>query len=485
MTKDIAGAVRDFFGVQSAKPYRGKDITLGTYSSVGSGLSGRLKPGDPDDFLKLLEQRVNRKSPAMPARGSKRGRMAPSRRSTKRKAPRGKKRSIKRKAPIRKSTKRKKRKVSAKSKSVSLTVGTARSRIVDHSSTPHTHAAYEAFNSIGARDQFMKPIAQAMLLHYMHRVGDYRLNSSVVPERYFEAATVANPQIATWSQMKINFVFPAHPTDQSPVDITIDAQSGDLSRSLDDMTDSLATALVAQAKVGRRISQVTMFRSNNCIVCDTNAGRNVIELSSSAIMKIQNVTLADSTPTGDDSGDRCSVLNIHRNPLNGLAYSFKNAQPKFKHGYMLSKVQSEQDALIPLLNPYQTRYPGVGTVSTMGSDAGSEWKVPPSNPSIMFANSSGKTSVAISPGGHKSFFLKEYYSGPINSCIDRYFPLVAFDGKVDPIVPGGSCMIVGLKPQYRTSTSEKINLEVEHTYTYAARMTRGKMSIMPMPVTLA
>jgi len=455
-----------------------------------------LKPGTADDFANLrkfieLNKQTNtprskqarRNFGPMPARGSKRGRMAPSRRSTKRKAPRGKKRTIKRKAPIRKSSKRKKRKVSAKSKSVSLTVGTARSRIVDHASPQHTHAAYQAFSSIGSRDQFMKPIAQSMLLHYMHRVGDYRLNSSVVPERYFEAATVANPQIATWSQMKINFVYPGYATDYYPTEVTIDAQSGDLSRSLDDMTDSLATALLARAKDGHRISQVTMFRSNNCIVCDTNAGRNVIELSSSAIMKIQNVTLADSTATGDDSGDRCSVLNIHRNPLNGLAYSFKNAQPKFKHGYMLSKVQAEQDVIVPLSLPYETRYPGVGETATMGSAGGAEWKIPPTNPSIMFSNFSGKTSVAIQPGGHKSFSLREYYSGPINSCLDRYFPVTP--SQVDAMVPGGSCMLIGLKPQYRTSTSEKIQLETEHTYTYAARMTRGKMSIMPMPVTLA
>ena len=478
-----ADAINSFIR-QDYKPYYGKESTLGTFSTVGSGRSGRLKPGDPDDFLKLLEQRANRSSPSMPARGSKRGRVAPSRRSTKRKAPRGRK-TIKRKAPIRKSTKRKKRKVSSKAQSVSVTVGTARSRIVDHASVGYTHAAYEAFSSIGSRVELMKPIAQALLLHYMHRVGDYRLNSTVVPERYFEAATVANPQIATWSQMKFMFLSPTIASDANTNEITLDAQSGDLSVSLDAMTNSLAAAIFLQVKLGRRLSQVTVFRSNNCIVCDTNAGRNVVEFSCSAVLKLQNVTLADSVATGNDSGDRCSATNIHRNPLNGLTYSFRNAQPILKQGYKLSKVQAEQDVILPLEAAYSSRYAGIDATPTLGSAAGTEWRVPPVRPSTMFTNVGAKSSVSIQPGSHKTYSMKEYYSGPINSMFNRYFPVLSTLVTYPVPTPGGSSMMVCLKPQYRTSTSENIQLETEHSYTYAARVTRGKMSVMPMQVHLA
>ena len=470
MTKDIAGVVRDFFGVSSAKPYRGNDTTLGTFSTVGSGRSGRLKPGDPDDFLKLLEQRVNK----MPSRP--RPRRAPGR-SSKRKAPRGKKRTIKRKAPIRKSTKRKKRKISPKS--VKLTTGTARKRIHDHTSQGRNHAQYQSFSSIGRKENVMDIVAKAMILHYMHRVGDFRATEDVVPVGNVAAATDANPVNSTWTSMIIKFTFPGIQSDVDDSSITVTGGA----QSVTQMTTSLAGDLFTQAKAGRRVAQVTMFTTDSaghtmCVLNDTNAGRNIIEFASSAQMKLQNVTLADST---DTSGDKCSVMNIHRNPLDGQVYTFKNAVPKLKHGYMLSKTQGEQDLLRTLQFAFNvTSAAGVSDANL--ASAGDEWNSPPRTMSTMFMNAKGKSPCAIHPGGHKTFYQKEFYSGPINSFFDRYIPSVsgASTGFGETVPPGGSCMMVGLKPKYRTSTTEDIKLEIEHTYVYQSRMTKAKMSPMPM-----
>lgn len=488
-----ADAVNSFIR-QDYKPYYGKESTLGTFSTVGSGRSGRLKPGDPDDFLKLLEQRVNRESPSMPSRPRRAPRRATGR-SAKRKAPRGSKRSIKRKAPIRKSTKRKKRKVSAKSKSVSLTVGTTRSRHVDHTSVSYTHCAYEAFSSVGAKDQFIKPIVQALLLHYMHRVGDYRNSPSVVPEQANDDPTIANPVICTWDSMQIAFVTPGVASDTDSTTVTLLTShvvgGNTVAKTLVEMTNELATDILINLKIGRRIAQVLMFRyassaiasGSTCILCDTNAGRNIVEVSSSALLKVQNVTLADSAADGVDSGDRCNAMNIHRNPLDGFAYTFRNCEPRFKHGYTLAKTQDEQDIIQQLSQPYSTRYAGLNAITSLPS-AGSEWLVPPPAPSTIFTNFAGKVKVGVSPGSHKTFALKEFYSGPINSLFARYFP--DSTGAVNPgTYPGGTSMLIGLKPKYRTSTSESIKLETEHTHTYAARMTRGKMSVLPMQTLLA
>ena len=471
------------------KPYYGKDTLLddGSRKSGARNVTGGIRQRT-DDPYSWIEQRANSKKPtSMPPRGIKRGRMAGTGRSYKRKAPRAKKRSIKRKAPIRKSSKKKRKVVS---KSVPLTVGTTRSRIVDHASVTYTHAAYESFSSIGAKGEFMKPVAEALLLHYMHRVGDYRNNvNTVMMPPTGGVADIAYPVIATWHSMVLKFTSNAYPTDsrEDTHIILATAVGSGTAKTLAVMTIDLAGELLDQVKQGRLLASVAMYRNDgtaaNCILCDTNAGRNIVQVSSSALLKLQNVTLADSVATGDNAGDRCSVFNIHRNPLNGYAYSFKNCVPVLKEGYKISKTQAQQDVIVPMTDPYATRYAGVSATPTLAA-AGQEFIIPPSVPSTIFANVSGKSAASIQPGSHKTFSLKESFNGPINKFFTRYFtPYLGVS--VSAVAPGGTSMIIGLKPQYRTSTSEDISLETEHTYTYAARMTRGKMSMMPMQNTLA
>jgi hypothetical protein len=449
----------------------------GGFQSVGPGLVGSLFSHSnlTDDFDKLL-QRINR---PMPARGSKRGRMAPSRRSVKRKAPRGKKKTIKRKAPIRKSTKRKKRKVS--SKSVPLTVGTCRSRKFDHESSPpsgqtRVNASYHSFSSIGAKAEMFKMVAQAMLVHYMHRVGDYRANPSTVPA---DPGTDANPTESTWASMTFKFI--SHGI-QSGADFQNTVVNG-YTATLDAATAQLAAGLLEAAVSGRRLAQVTVQRSSSiapeCVLNDIYAGRNIIQFSCLAQLKLQNVTPADDS--GAVNCDVNSAMNIHRNPLDGFAYNFRNAVPKLKLGYLLGKTQTQQIALRQLEWTYETNTSGVKDFD-LGAQ-GPEFVAPPPNPSTIFSNSSGKDRIGIAPGGHKSFSMKEHFEGPINSFLDKYTSAQVALGAtagLDVVPPGGSCMLIGLKPKYRTSTSENIKLEIEHTYTYSARMTRGKLNVMPM-----
>lgn len=472
------------------------DRTLdGGFQSVGPGLVGSLFPNSnrTDDFDKLL-QRINR---PMPARGSKRGRMAPSRRSVKRKAPRGKKRSIKRKAPIRKSAKRKKRKVS--SPSVPLTVGTARKRIYDHTTVTYNHAHYQAFSSIGAKASMLEMVAQGLILHYMHRCGDYRANAAVSPHDGVDAPTDAKPTMNTWGIM--TFLFTTQGTQNYTDDETFSLPARNtgttIAATIDELTALLSVSLLAQAKAGRRLANVTVYRipssgSNQCILNDIYAGRNHVEFSSLAQLKLQNVTDAD---TAVDGCDRQSALNIHRNPLDGLVYKFKNAVPKMKQGYILSKTSDQQLAIRSLSWTYASETSGISPIGTNGGTAAvqtygdtglsqfNEWKAPPPTPSTIFTNFAGKDRVAIAPGSHKTFSMKEFYKGPFNSFLDRYFPTSQASNAANSeiIPPGGSCMMVCLKPKYRTSTSEDIKLETEHQYTYQCRISRSK--IMPLPMT--
>ena len=442
-----------------------------------------------DDFEKLL-QRIN----SMPARGSKRGRMAPSRRSTKRKAPRGRK-TIKRKAPIRKSTKRKKRKVS-KPKSVPLTVGTCRKRIFDHEASTYNHSNYSSFSSIGKKADLMDMVAQSILVHYMHRCGDYRANKFVVPsgDQKGDAGSAGLGVTSTWSKMKFDFLGQGA-SSVGYNDDTFDLTGG--TATLDTMTGLLSAELLSQASYGRRLSQVTVFRGDGdtpqCILSDVSVGRNHIDVSCSAKLKLQNTTEADAPAlaSGDYNAgqvcDRTSAFNIHRNPLDGLAYTFRNAVPRFKMQYLIGKTVPERAALELVSNDPSTNHGGINTVDFAAN--GNEWKAPPPTPSTMFTNISGKKSaVSVAPGGHTSFSLYEHYKGPVNSFFDRYFASRGLSGTasnpVDVLPPGGSSMLIGLKPKYRTGATEDIKLQLEYTFTYAARFSRAKLMLMPMETDL-
>jgi hypothetical protein len=489
MTKDIAGVVRDFFGVSSAKPYRGKDTTLGTYSSVGSGFSGRLKPGDPDDFLKLLEQRAN-KMPARPRRAPR----GASSRSSKRKAPRGKKRSVKRKAPIRKSTKRKKRKVS---KGVSLTVGTARERRVDH----HTYgtasglvsnaALYIPMNSIGPKEEMLEMVAQALLLHYMHRTGDYRANTSMVP--LVAQAAASSAQSTTWSYIRFHFCSLASTSDADYFDVWSWYDGSSVAeQTLKAMSTRLAGGLLAQATHGRRLTQVSVYRDvssvssatdDQCILLDISAGRNVLEFTSKASLKMQNVTPADVVHSDAQTCGHDNALNINRNPLDGLVYKFRNQVPKFKMQYLISKLDTPRKELSTLSDCYATHEAGIAPLNLPAY--GDEWKVPPPSPSTIFSNYSGKTGISIAAGGHATQYMSESYKGPVNSFFERYFPIRASATVEFEVPPGGSSLMVCLKPKFRNSSQANLKIEAEIDHTYCARVSRAKLTPLPMNTILA
>jgi len=463
------------------------DRTLdGDFQSVGPGLVGSLFPhsNPTDDFDKLL-QRINR---PMPARGAKRGSMAPYSRSTKRKAPRGKKRTVKRKAPIRKSTKRKKRKVS---KGVSLTVGTARERRVDHVAYSAAKALYIPMNSIGPKEEMLSMVSQALLLHYMHRAGDYRANVSMIPTQT-SGFPVGSSHAATWSFIRFHSVSAASTNDAT--DFSVDSYTSDanVQRTLSAMTSDLATKLLAMVKAGRRLSHVTMFRNvdnfaahtdDQCILSDISAGRNVVEFTCKAVLKMQNITPADVTHSDAQTCGHDNALNINRNPVDGLVYNFKNAVPKFKMQYLISKTDTQRTAIDALSDCYSTHEAGIAPVDLVAQ--GDEWQVPPPAPSTIFSNFSGKSSIGIAPGSHKTMSLYESYKGPVNSFLDRYFPILLAAGNAFDVPPGASSIMVCLKPKYRNATQADVKVEAEIDHTYCARVSRAKLTPLPMNTVLA
>lgn len=469
-------------GLVKEKPYDSSKK-----SGARNVTGGIRKP--TDDFGKLLQQ-INR---PMPRRATKRGRMAPSRR----KAPRVKK-TYKRKAPKRKSTKRKKRKVS---KGVTLTVGTSRMRKIDHTeykvhaSATAGAALYVPFNSIGKKDEMLKSVAQSMLLHYMHRVGDYRANVQMEPVGGAIAES-GSAQLVTWSKMHFYYLTVGATSEIGSSAIESTDSSTGAAYALDNLTDQLALVLRDFARFGRRLSQVQVFRADHtgvsttthsCILQDISAGRNVIEFSCKAQLKIQNTTPADATHTGAETCGHDNAMNIHRNPLSGLVYNFRNAVPKFKMQYLVTKTDAQRNHLDGLSNCYSTAAGGVDVPEFALN--GSEWLVPPPAPSTIFSNVGSKSTVSIAPGGHKSFSLGESYKGAINSFMDRYLPRTS-DGSSSylgsfEVPPGGSCMMIGLKPTYRNAAQVQSEVQGEVSHIWHSRISRARLSPMPMANVLA
>lgn len=436
-----------------------------------------------DDFEKLL-QRINK----MPARPRRAPRRAPSR-TSKRKV-RGKKRTIKRKAPVRKSTKRKKRKVS---KGVSLTVGTARERRLCHVQyTAAQKALYIPVNSIGPKDTMLMMVAQSLLLHYMHRVGDYRANVTMVPTGELSSEVTADGyQVATWSQMTFHFAALGSGTaDVSSFKVWAYFQGGTFAmQTLEMMTHTVKTGLLTQIQAGRRLSGVSVFRGQTfnsskqptehiAILQDISAGRNVLEFTCKSAIKMQNITPADVTHSDAQTCGHDNALNINRNPLDGLVYKFRNQVPKFKMQYLISKPAGIRNILDDITDCYSSHKAGIAPINLVAY--GDEWGAPPPAPSTIFSNLSGKSPISIGPGAHKTLGMSESFKGPVNSFFEKYFPIRLSAGNAFEVPPGGNCMIIGLKPKYRNGTQQPIKVEAEIDHTYAARVSRAKLTPLPM-----
>lgn len=269
------------------------------------------------------------------------------------------------KRTIRKSSKKRK---TSKKKNVSLTVGTARERRVEHRAVEDNHCAYVAFSSVGERAKQLKMVSQAILLHYMHRVGDYRASKTMSPDGIYSTASqipTDTGQMSCWSSMIFQFITlnTSGSTASSVADqFELFSYSGtsqtavSAHRTLTELTDLLNDELFTQFQAGKRLSSVIVTRGGPhqngwAVLNDISAGRNIIEFSSKAKMKIQNTTNADVGSLGDVC-DRQNALSINRNPVDGLAYTFKNQVPLFKAQYLVSKDDTVRDALDDLQNSY-------------------------------------------------------------------------------------------------------------------------------------
>lgn len=465
----------------------GDDGFFSVFGDFSNYISGKKKGGfgKYDKVIdRTLEEIPNKKSSSktssMPAR-RKFGPKTTSRRKYSTSYVRSSNKKRKRTYKPKKSLKKRK-KTYKKKTSVPLTCGTSRQRFARHQALPNaaagTNVAYAAFSSIGERGKQSRGLAEAVLLYYMRKVGDVRASHVHVDD-------------ATWHEMAFTWIHKNTISTTEATD-TLESHTGSFEASppknLNAMVSELAVIFRDRAQEGMHLARVVIRRRDvkstdlnqyiqRDIYNDVAAGTNIISFSSKSVFKIQNTTEADFT------SDRANMMNIHRNPLDGYAYKFKNQIPQLKSVYLAAKDDTDRAALDNMTNCYSSALGGVTIPNEMAFQE--EFKIPTNTPSVMFNNVMGKTRTSIQPGGHKSFYLSELYTGTINQYVDRYFHTadVASDN-MGKIPPGGSCMVIALKPTYRTSGTEDISLECEHDIMYQHYVKTGKKTPLPIMNTI-
>lgn len=382
---------------------------------------------------------------------------------------------------------------------VPVAKGTSRRRYVDHAQVEASHCLYTVFNDMGPRGEFIKTLAESILLHYMHRVGDFRVNlrDAALGPTTFQTTTTSGT-VSTWKTMRLQWRL-RRPGTESMLFFDLDAWSlpdhaitGDdpaVHATFTSLVDDLASNLLLRCEAGYELASITMFRGDRSmkfdgsylnhiidtpILHDTSAGRNIFKFSAAVKFKIQNTTDADAET------DIHNKDNIHANPLDGLVYKFKNLVPKIQPSFMSSIDTTSANVLNNLESQLSSSITGVDAVA-LSTICDQQFHVPPPLPYTIFANSAGRSKILIKPGEHRTLSLRETFSGSVNQFFRRYIgDRVYTNGERGDMPPGGNCLMIALKPTFRTGTNEDLEIQYEVDRTLHGLIQRKKLTTIPI-----
>lgn len=373
-------------------------------------------------------------------------------------------------------------------KTVKIGPRTSRLRYVDHIERTANHAVYAGFNDVGPVEHLCRSAAEAFLLYYMHKMGDTRANQNValVGVASGGAGDYHDSEI-TWGRMRLiwrnkNSAPPTESYAEDDIDHATVSGGVVTVQTFNQMATDLATIFMDRASGASELASVTIFEfdrtgSNPSMVRprlhDVDAGRHVLQFEAKAKFKIQNTTAADA------ASDTHNKDNIHANPLDGLVYKFRNRVPKFNAGWMESLQDSTAEALNNLENTQTGSVPGLSYVDLAAQE--DVFKVPPPAPYTLFSNSAGRSKILIKPGEHRVLTLKENFEGSVNSFLRKYVPLdIRGDHPNRRVPPGGNCLLIGLKPTFRTGTNEDLEIQTETDRYFAAVLKPRKLTVLPI-----
>lgn len=392
----FTGGVRNFFGVSSAKPYRGRDQTLGTFSSVGSGRSGRLKLGyNPDTTISSIEKRANMstRKPTRRGKGPSRRNFGPvvrksvKRTSTKKrkmkrvaKAPRGKKRKFVHKVDL-KGTKR---------------------HFDDFGTVTRNHALYMGFESHGSKTRMWGVISEAIAKELLAKI-------KVFPRAYDE------PFYAMSNYDSVSLTFKRVTVPGGVDDLAVATVTFSDSSTLETFSAAIYDKIVYHADVtdatksAMYLDMAILYNSanvdyNRIIIKDI--GESVLSFSATQLIKFQNLT------PNNDGGTALDVTGV--NPISGLKYEFKNHR---------AKLVSEIQKLNSIYDKFQENT-ATGFLPGFALPAADDRLGQPPPARQIFTNCAGSSAISMRPGAFKSdttsftmkhklstFVERIYYSG--------------------------------------------------------------------------
>lgn len=401
------------------------------------------------------------------------------------------------------------RRYKPKFKSTKVGALTSRLRYTDHDQVNATNCVYTGFNDVGPVSHALRCLVEATLMHYMARAGDTRTNldRSVDGPHSVLDATTGHKQLSTWSKMVFHWrrsgaqlgfseeldaydatnhytVSTAATDDHNPLITYV---------SFDDMVASTVLFFQSRFSSGFQLASVRVYRGdayqedvdssiielnqfaerNVPIIYDPQAGRHVFNFFVSSKLKIQNTTDAD----GGAGGDLHSKDNIHANPLDGLVYKFRNRVPEFAPSFISSLPTTITNQMNNMEDTLTNYVPGIIKVDLAAQH--DVFKVPPSAPYTIFKNSAGRSKILIKPGQHRLLQMTEKFEGSINSFAKKYVPTDAVPGR-RIIPPGGSAMLIALKPTFRTGTNEDLEIQIECERYFQGTLKRKQLSTVPI-----
>jgi hypothetical protein len=394
------------------------------------------------------------------------------------------------------------RRLASKRTAVSLPKMSSQYRFQHHNSVTYSGSVHKALwyggSSLGSGEDASKVLADSMICHYLRRVGDSRSSRT----------TVSSDDSMLWHTMDITF----GNVGQNPK-FTVTNETNDYNdaskgltltnQSIDDLVAKLALKLekmylnggmvpirVAFTKKDSQIPTIngveTLVYTYRMILDDTDAYRNQFSLSVSGLFKVHNVTVPS-----DGEKDKHA---INAQPIDGKLYNFRNRVPVFHPSY-LAGTQSTAPNIEALsflvtsvgttngasMSSYETGVHYQALNSSLTNPV--ELESPPLRPSVIFKNSTSSEKVYMAPGALK--FRKTYFamSGSLMSIFKRILPIPynvqETDGAANHIPPGGDSFLMCLKPTLKTSNTEVVTIDTDHSFVFKAHCKKGKMLLLP------
>ena len=386
--------------------------------------------------------------------------------------------------------------LASKRKAVSLPKISSQYRFQHHENRTYIGTVHKALwyggSSLGSGDDASKVLADAMICHYLRRLGDTRSSRT----------TATSAVDALWHKMYITFGNVGENTKSTTLfepDTHADATKGLIltNASIDTMVTTLSLKLekmylnIGMVPIRVSVSKNDYYNGSfqetlRQIFDDTDAYRNQFSFAVSGLFKIHNVTL----PT-DGVPDKHAIT---AQPIDGKLYNFRNRVPIFHPSYLAGltgapaiqgvsdMVQSVGAAAGATMTAYETGINHVALVNVSATNP-VELESPPLRPSVIFKNSTSSEKVYMAPGAMK--FRKTYFAmtGSLMSIFKRILP-VAYNvqeagGSASSVPPGGDSFLVCLKPSLKVSNNEVVTIDTDTSFVFKAHCKKGKMLLLP------